>query len=130
MMGVRGARARGSMTDRADIGDYRIGVILSAARRQPGEAWPPEPVRDVIEEIANEEIEQGVSTGLYNRRGVTTRMPTDGGNLERREAARYRDDAKAVALLWPRTAALLGRIADQYDASAVREDQRAEQQDW
>jgi DNA-binding XRE family transcriptional regulator len=127
---VRGARAGGSMTDRADIGDYRIGVILSAARRQPGEAWPPEPVRDVIEEIANEEIEQGVSTGLYNRRGVTTRMPTDGGNLERREAARYRDDAKAVALLWPRTAALLGRIADQYDASAVREDQRAEQQDW
>lgn len=127
---IRGARAGCSMADRADIGDYRIGVILSAARREPGEAWPPAPVRDVIEEIANEEVEQGVSTGLYNRRGITTRMPTDGGRLERREAAGYRDDGKAVALLWPRTAALLGRIADQYDASAAREDQRAEQQDW
>jgi hypothetical protein len=41
--------------------------------------------------------------GLFNRRGVKIRMPTDGGGQKRDEAARYRGDAKASALLWPRT---------------------------
>jgi hypothetical protein len=34
---------------------------------------------------------------LCNRRGVRTRMPTDGGGRERDEAAKYRGDAKASA---------------------------------
>jgi hypothetical protein len=49
--------------------------------------------------------------GLFNRRGVTTRMPTDGGGQERDEAAKYRSDAKASALLWLRTPTVLERIA-------------------
>jgi hypothetical protein len=36
--------------------------------------------------------------GLFNRRGVTTPTPTDGGGQERDEAAKYRSDAKASAL--------------------------------
>jgi len=40
--------------------------------------------------------------------GVTTRMPTDGGGQERDEAAKYRRDAKASALLWPRTTTVFG----------------------
>jgi len=68
--------------------------------------------------------------GLFNRRCVTTRMPTDGGGPERDEAAKYRSDAKASALLWPRTPAVLERIAAGYEADAVREDQSAEQRDW
>jgi hypothetical protein len=37
--------------------------------------------------------------GVFNRRGVTTRMPTYCGGHERDEAAKYRSDAKASALL-------------------------------
>jgi len=68
--------------------------------------------------------------GLFNRRGVTTPMPTDGGGKERDEAAKYRSDAKASALLWPRTPTVLERIAAGYEADAEREDQSAEQRDW
>jgi hypothetical protein len=35
--------------------------------------------------------------GLFNRRGVTARMPTDVGGQERDEAAKYRRDAKPSA---------------------------------
>lgn len=127
---VSAVRADCAASGRAQIGDYKIGVILSAAQRISGEAWPPEPVRDVIEDVANEDLDQGFAIGLYNRRGVTTRMPTDGGDLERALAHRYRADAKACALLWPRTRAVLERIASSYEADAEREDQSAEQGDW
>jgi transcriptional regulator with XRE-family HTH domain len=127
---VQGAQAACAAAHRLQIGDYKIGVILSAAKRVPGEAWPPEAVREILEEIANDDIDQGFAIGLFNRRGVTTRMPTDGGGQERSLAAIYRADAKASALLWPRTRAVLERIADGYEADAAREDQSAEQRDW
>jgi hypothetical protein len=53
----------------------------------------------------------GFAIGLFNRRGVTARMPTDGGGQERDEAAKYRSDAKPSALSWPRTRTVLERIA-------------------
>jgi hypothetical protein len=61
---------------------------------------------------------------------VTVRMPTDGGELERDLVARYRDDAKACALAWPRTRAVLERMAESYERDAEQEDQSAEQRDW
>lgn len=127
---VRVARAACVAVGRGEICDYKIGVILSAAKRTPDVAWPPEAVRDVIEDIANDAVEEGFAIGLFNRRGVTTRMPTDGGDQERKLAAMYRADAKASALLWPRTRAVLERIAAGYEADAAREDQSAEQRDW
>ena len=127
---VRAARAACAAAGRAQIGDYKIGVILSAAKRVSGEAWPPEAVREILEDVANDDIDQGFVIGLYNRRGVTTRFPTDGGGQERSLASVYRADAKASALLWPRTRAVLERIAAGYEADAAREDQSAEQRDW
>lgn len=127
---VQRARAACAAAHRVQIGDYKIGEILSAAKRFAGEAWPPEAVREILEDVANDDIDQGFVIGLFNRRGVTTRMPTDGGGQERSLAAIYRADAKASALLWPRTRAVLERIADGYEADAAREDQSAEQRDW
>ena len=116
--------------NRAEVGDSRIGRILSAARRVPGEAWPPEPVRDVIETCKSRDLEQGFQIGLYNRRGVTVRMPTDGGQQERDLAGQYRADALACAFTWERTKAVLERIAEGFEHDATREDQGAEQMDW
>src|SRR5208337_2590530 len=58
---------------RAEVGDLRIGRVLSAAPRNPSETWPPEPVRDVIELCRSRDLEEGFQHGLYNRRGVTVR---------------------------------------------------------
>ena len=127
---VKGARAGAAAAHRLEMADYRIGVILSAAHRTADEPWPPEPIRDVLEDVANDAIDEGFAIGRFNRRGVTTRMPNDGGGQERSLAGQYRADAKASSLLWPRTRAVLERMAKGYEADAEREDQSAEQRDW
>jgi hypothetical protein len=101
---VQGARAACAAAHRVQIGE-----ILSATKRVAGEAWPPEAVREVLEAVANDDIDQEFAIGLFNRRGVTTRMPTDDGGYERDEATKYRSDAKASALLWPLTRTVLDR---------------------
>lgn len=127
---VKEARRLCAEAGRAEVGDSRIGQILSAAPRIPGEAWPPEPVREVIEMCRSRDLEEGFGIGLYNRRGVTVRAPTDGGQQERDVASQYRADASACAFTWPRTQAVLQRIAEGYEHDATREDQGAEQRDW
>ena len=115
---------------RGEIGDSKIGEILSAAIREPDQPWPPKPVRELIELARSRPLEQGFEVGVYNRRGVTVRMPQDGGGQERALAERYRHDAKALRFDWPRTAACLDRIATTYEVDASRQDLSAEQRDW
>ncbi len=65
-----------------------------------------------------------------NRRGVTTRMPRDGGELERQEAAKYRKWAKAITYDYPHTAKALDTLADIYETEARHHDEAAERLDW
>lgn len=127
---VRRARLLAVEAGREGIVDQKIGDVLSASTPDPDGSWPQRAVRDLIESMRNSDIESGFAIGLYNRRGVTTRGLRDGGDLERTEAARYRAYAKAVELEWPRMAALLERIADDYEREAQMHDVRAEQLDW
>ncbi len=90
----------------------------------------PEPVREIIEMARSRALERGFEVGLYNRRGVTVRMPHDGGDQERALASVYQRDAEALRFDWPRTAACLDRIATTYRVDAEREDLSADQRDW
>ncbi|MHB1666478.1 hypothetical protein [Thiomonas sp.] len=115
---------------RGEIGDSKIGAILSAAAQDPGQPWPPKPVREIIEMVRSRTLERGFEVGVYNRRGVTVRMPHDGGKLERDLAATYHAHAEALRFDWPRTAACLDRIAETYESEAAREDLTAQQREW
>lgn len=127
---VRRARILAAEAGREDIADQKIGDVMSASAVDPDGAWPQRAIRDVIEEVRSEELERGFSIGLYNRRGVTTRGMRDGGQQERDLAAQYRVYANATALEWPRTAALLESIAQDYEREARSHDERAERLDW
>ncbi len=127
---VKRARKLLAEAGRGEIGDSKIGEILSAAKREPDQPWPPEPVRQIIELAGSRALERGLEIGVYNRRGVTVRMPQDGGRQERALAERYRRDAEALRFDWHRTAACLDRIAATYEVDATREDLSAEQRDW
>ncbi len=127
---IKRARKLLAEAGRGEIGDSKIGEILSAAKREPDQPWPPEPVREIIEMVRSRAIERGFEVGVYNRRGVTVRMPHDGGELERSLAARYRADAEALRFDWLRTAGCLDRIASTYEVDAKREDLSADQRDW
>lgn len=111
---------------RSAVGDQRIGHILRYSPEGPDGLWPAEGIRDIIESIASRELERGLEIEVYNSRGVTNRSLTEGGRKERDLASMYSDWARATGSKWPRTAALLKRIARDYEADAEREDLEAE----
>ena len=123
---VSDARLALADADRADVGDEVIGEAL--AWSPPGEdgLWPAEPVRDLVESIGSTQLAAGLHIGVINRRGVTTRSPYDGGEQERKEAAKYAAWAREAASRWPRTSRILRGLAESYERDAQREDARAE----
>ena len=123
---VRRARTAMIATGHGGVGDRRIGQVLSGSPSGSDGTWPHPAVRDVIEEVQSAELEGGFEVGVYNSRGVTSRHPAEGGAQERQLAARYAGFALALSDRWPRTAAVLRRIADGYLADGRREDREAE----
>ncbi|MEF0865184.1 XRE family transcriptional regulator, partial [Rhizobium sp. BR 318] len=127
---IKEARKLAREAGRLDIGDSRIGHMLSSSPDGKDGNWPAEAVREVIDLFHSKEMIDGFVVGKMNRRGMTTRMPRDGGLLERREEARYRKSADAIIFDYPRTANALIRLADYYERDARREDEQAERLDW
>ena len=111
---------------RVGIGDSQIGTFLSGSQEGNDGIWPHESVRDVLERIKSEDIENGIECGRISARGVTTRHPYAGGLQERKLALSYQNDAEKIQLLWPRTASILRSIAESYERCADREDQSVE----
>jgi transcriptional regulator with XRE-family HTH domain len=127
---VKEARSLAKIAGREDIADSRIGAMLSASPIGADGVWPAEAVREVIDLFRSKRIIEGFWVGKRNRRGVTTRMPRDGGALERNEAAKYRQYAAALAYEHPHTAKALETLADSYEVEARRHDEDAERLDW
>lgn len=111
--------------DRKAITDLRIGHLLAhAPLSSVDQAWPHEAVRAVIEQLASDDVEQGVITERYNMRGVYRKAIGEGGNQERELAQQARTWAEAMPD-FPRTAAMLIRIAEGWARQADDEDIRA-----
>jgi hypothetical protein len=123
---VTKARELATVSGRGKIADHYIGNVLSHYPAGADEAWPHEDLRNLIEELASEEIEEGVRIGLFNSRGVVSRSIGDGGAQERAIADRYHRYARLLTDGWPRTARLIKKIALSYESDARREDIEAE----
>jgi hypothetical protein len=119
-------RALAKEADRAVIADQQIGQILAYAPSDTEDAaWPSKPIRDLIEELAAEQVERGIAISRFNQRGVFSKGLYDGGKQERALANQYRNWAD-ITCKWPRTSALLRQIADDWDRYAARADSEAE----
>lgn len=127
---ITDARSLAKAVGREDIADSRIGNILSASPVGSDGNWPAEPVREVLDLFRSKPMIEGFWVGKSNRRGVTSRMPRDGGNLERQEASKYRQWAKAITYEYPHTAKALQLLAESYEHEARRHDEEAERLDW
>ncbi len=127
---IKEARSLAKTAGREEIADRRIGNMLSASPVGADGNWPAAAVRDVLDLFRSKSMIDGFGIGKSNRRGVTSRMPRDGGNLERQEAEKYRNWAKAIAYEHPHTAKALYALADGYEDEARRHDEDAERLDW
>ncbi|MEM7473977.1 MAG: helix-turn-helix transcriptional regulator [Planctomycetota bacterium] len=120
--------ARGICRESGHLGvaDSTIGEMFASWPHEDSAAqWPCEEICDVIDDIKSDDLERGFQIGIFNSRGVTSRGPFDGGDLERREAEKFRNWAESVDVDWPRTAACLRAVAKSYELDAQREDARA-----
>jgi hypothetical protein len=108
--------------DRLDIGELQIGEVFAHAPSDSDGTFPTRPVRDVLEAAPNDRLERGFVIGLHNKRGVTSRGLTDGGQQEYDLAERYDAWAKAVESTHPRTAGALRSVAESYREEGRRND--------
>jgi len=113
--------------DRKQIAEQRIGALLAHAPDDPEDRlWPHSVVRSCLEEWSSDPIEHGMVIERINMRGVTSRRPRDGGQLERALADGLRDDAKGFSA-WPRAQNVLRSLAAHWEEVAKLEDVRAAQ---
>jgi hypothetical protein len=111
---------------RGKIGDQKIGEILAYCPKGVDGIWPDVAIREIIEEVQSRYLELGLEIGVYNKRGVWSKSIGEGGIQERQLARTYQDYASAIVDTYPRTAAMLRKIAHGYESDAHLEDVRSE----
>lgn len=111
---VRCARDLCRNVNRLGVGDDRIGHVLGYVPAGTDGVWPPQELRELIQQLKSDELESGLQASKINQRGVYTKHPLDGGRAERGLAHQYRQWASRC-LRWPRAARLLTDLAETYE---------------
>ena len=102
-----------------------IGTALAAFPADPDGEWPGTAVRDLLEQLKCDRIDDGIRSAVLNRRGPVRCDLAAGGVQERELAAGYRQTARRFGQ-WPRTAAIFDGLARTYEHLAGIEDREAE----
>ncbi|WP_200964485.1 hypothetical protein [Achromobacter sp. Root83] len=119
-------RELATVADRLTMAEQRIGHMFARAPADPMDgAWPHEAVRNAIEKMASESLERGLSVARINLRGVYSKAIGEGGKQERELAAEAFGWAEVMPG-FPRTAAMLRRIAENWQRYADQADLEAE----
>ncbi|HYM08851.1 MAG TPA: hypothetical protein VEU11_20030, partial [Terriglobales bacterium] len=114
--------------DRARIADQYIGQVLSHSPVDPDDnAWPHRRVRDLLETLQSDEIENGVELGRHHMLGAHAIDPKNPAAAERRLAAEARGWATAT-VIWPRTTAMLRGMASHWESLADAMEEQARQE--
>jgi hypothetical protein len=116
------ARKLAAECNLSEIADEYIGHSLSFAPSDLDGIWPHEDVRNLIEELASPMIEEGCFIQILNNRGVVSRSISEGGIQERELKETYESYFKRLRNRYPRTAAILKKVADGYDQDARIQD--------
>jgi hypothetical protein len=118
-------RELATKADRLSMAEQRVGQVLACAPADPEDgAWPHEAVRVAIEKMASDRLERGLSLARVNQRGVYSKAIGEGGAQERELAAQCLRWADSVPK-FPRTVAMLRRIAENWTKYAERADVEA-----
>jgi hypothetical protein len=116
-------RELGRRYGRTEMVDHVIGEILGRSKEGTDGVWPPEPVCQIFDAIASQDMSKGMYIGRHNVRGAHFRS-RDGAD-EHTLASRYRAWAKAAAFHYPFTATFLEEMAKSYDHEAEWHDNEA-----
>lgn len=119
---INSARTKAEAVGRLGICDDQIGSILASAPGGEEETWPCEAVRNAIEQIESDELENGMHIAILNQRGAHFRTP--GGDQERELAEKYEALRDKIIDRWPRTGKMLDAVRQSYERQAKWHDDR------
>ncbi len=116
---IRNAQGLCDAARRKSSADHHIGRLLSNALVGQDDIWPCEVVRDVLNEMANEKIDEGfcmgrLSTSDFQQRGD--------GRSERELAEQYERWAKALDYSHTRVARTLRKLAREHRGTGEQKD--------
>ena len=117
---VISARKLAKEHGRTDIGDERIGRILSKSDTDADGIWPKQEIRQVLEETASEIISCGMAIGRRNSRGLG--MHKVDKTRELGLVDKYSDHAERIMSKTPFVAQMLKKLAKMYKHDADRHD--------
>lgn len=124
---VKEAREHAKTAGRVRIADYYIGKALyRAAAVVPGQAWPPEYLCSLLEEVASSDLEEGLVLQAFNSRGATRRAFGEGGTQEQDLAARWVAQRELLDMRWRRARRVCAEIADGWKSQAQSMDRFSE----
>ena len=106
---------------RLEVCHRRLGRQLAFAPADADGTWPCTPVRRLIDRVQDEELDLGMVRAVLYRRGA--HYSGDNGAQERVIANQFRQWCEATCLQYPRTGAILRRLAEHYEDEAKREDE-------
>lgn len=110
--------------DREAVTDLTVGAWLSDWPLNKGlECWPDPVIAALLDQDDCEDIRRGFHTGVRNSRGVTSRMPYDGGKQEREVAEEFRRFSSHWKDSKPNLAAMIENLAKSYEHEARRHDE-------
>lgn len=108
--------------DRLTMCDQTLGQILAHSPTEEDNLWPANPIKEMLDQHEMENMRIGFCIGTFNKRGVTSRSPLEGGNQERDLAKYYKDQAVRVQCSYPNVSAMLEKIAKKYEYDGKHED--------
>jgi hypothetical protein len=123
---VTAARESLAESGHSEVGAAHIGHVLAWAPADSDGVRIRAVVRDLLETLQSDEVEDGLRVEIFNSRGVATRGSFEGGDQERALAATFATQAEKIADRWPRAAAILRNLAEEYERYARRIDEEAE----
>lgn len=121
---VTRARQHLSDNDISTKGDFAVGATLAKAPPDPDGNWPAAAVCELIEDIASDDLDNGLIDATITCSG--SRSPWGGAGSERELVAKYRHaNQRLAARLHPRAAAICAYLADYHEQCANMLDHRA-----
>ncbi|WP_127599940.1 hypothetical protein [Nitratireductor alexandrii] len=103
-----------------------LGQLLAYAPETDNGDWPPQCVCEVLDDPQHDRMRGTFETSVCNKRGVTSRLPYDGGEQERALAEKYQGYADRCQIEFPLASKALADIAAYYSQDALRHDRDAE----
>lgn len=105
----------------SSTGMRQIGAMLANCPTDPNDdIWPIDYVRELLEEVCNRDIIEGIVRGKYNSCGFHSVDRTNPGGYWEEKAIKFRADAASIRFQYPKTAEILDCLAKDFEINAKR----------